>query len=330
VSAPLYFEGFRTAVARMADGLIRPGEPASPAQIAAAEKALGRRLPSAYAAFLKSFDGADLFNESLLLCGVGPDAACSLVEANRPPAPPLLEPGELVIAEAASGDRYALGAGDDPAVVHLRAGSDERWLSGSSFSRWLDVVLAREQLLYDSEGEFRQEAFEEDGEELTAPFALRQAERALRKDPGSAESHHDLGIARRRMGKLEGALQAFTRATELDPTNPWPWFDRARTELAREDAAAVDSFRQAATLVPGPEGARFLAWAARAGRDLGRAADAEESRQQALARDPDLPTSLRRAAEAAEAAEDPDARAEAEALAEAMEPPKKRLPILEG
>jgi tetratricopeptide (TPR) repeat protein len=310
----------------MADGLIRPGEPATTAQIAAAEKTLGRPLPRSYAAFLASFDGAELFHESLLLCGVGPGAARSLVEANQPPAPPLLEPGELVIAEAASGDRYALGAGDDPPVVHLRAGSDERWLSGSSFSRWLEAVLAREQLLYDSEGEFRLEAFEEDGEELTPPFALRQAERALRKDPGSAESHHELGIARRRMGKLPGALEAFTRATELDPSNPWPWFDRGRTELALEDAAAPDSFRHAATLVPGPDGARFLAWSARAARAVGRQAEAEEARREALARDPEIAAGLRRAAEAAD---DPDARAEAEALAEAVEPPRKRLPVIE-
>jgi tetratricopeptide (TPR) repeat protein len=325
VSAPLYFEGFRTAVARMADGLIRPGEPATPAQIAAAEKALGRKLPRAYAAFLASFDGADMFNESLVLCGVGPGAARPLADANQAPLPPLLEAGELIIAEAASGDRYALGTGDDPPVVHLRAGSDERWLGGSSFTRWLDAVLAREQLLYDSEGEFRLEAFEEDGEELTAPFALRQAERALKKDPGSAESHHDLGVARRRMGKLEGALEAFTRAAELDPHNPWPWFDRGRTELALEEEGAADSFRQAAALVPGPEGARFLAWAARAARAAGNEQEAEKYRAQALARDAELGASLRRAADAAE---DPDAREEAEALAEAMEAPKKRLPVL--
>jgi len=326
VSAPLYFEGFRTAVARMAEGLIRPGEPATPAEIAAAERALHRRLPPAYAAFLASFDGADLFHESLLLCGVGPGAARGLVEANRPPAPSLLEPGELVIAEAASGDRYALGAGEDPPVVHLRAGSDERWRCGSSFSRWLDAVLAREQLLYDSEGEFRLEAFEADGEELTAPFALRQAERALRKDPDSAESHHDLGVAHRRMGKLDRALASFTRAAELDPANPWPSFDRARTELALEEAeAAAASFRRTAELVPGAEGARFLAWSARAFRAAGREDQAALARQEALARDPELAGALRHAVEAAE---EPEARAEAESLADALEPPKKRLPVL--
>jgi tetratricopeptide (TPR) repeat protein len=331
VSAPFYFEGFRTAFAKAAAGLIRPGSPASVQDLAAAEKALGRRLPEPYAAFLRSFDGADLFHESLVLCGVGASASRSLVEANAPPAPALLEDGELIFAEATTGDRYALGAGDDPRVVHLRAGSDERWLAGSSFPGWLDAFLAREQLLYDSEGEFRLEAFEPDGEELTVAFALRQAERALKRDPGSAESHHDLGIAYRRMDRLDRALQAFERAATLDATNPWPWFDRARTELALEDgAAATASFRQAAALVPGPEGARFLAWAARAARDAGREDEATAARQEAQARDPGLAASLQRAAEAALAEEDQDARVEAEQLAEAMEPAKRRLPMLGG
>jgi tetratricopeptide (TPR) repeat protein len=329
VSGPLYFEDFRTAHAQAATGLIQPGPPATDAQIAAAEKALGRPLPGDYAAFLRSFDGADLFHESLILGGVGPEAWRKLVEVNRPPVPALLAPGELIIAEAISGDRYAL-SGPESVVVQLRVGSDERWLAGSSFPRWLDAMLAREQLLYDSEGEFRLEAFEEDGQELTAPFALRQAERASKKDPGSAEFQHDLGVAFRRMGKLDRAVKAFTRAAELDGHNPWPWFDRARTELALEEAAlAATSFRRAAALVEGREGARFLAWAARAARAAGREDEAAQARQEAQARDPDLPASLRRAAEAARAEDDEDASAEAEQLAEAMEPPKRRLPIID-
>jgi tetratricopeptide (TPR) repeat protein len=330
VSAPLYFEGFRTALARVATGLIRPGGPAPEAAIAAAEKALGRPLPASYAAFLRTFDGADLFNESLVVCGVGPEAERNLVEANQPPLPALARPGELIVAEAVTGDRYVLGAGEEPPVVHLRVGSDERWLAGSSFPAWLEAVVAREQLLYDSEGEFRLEAFEEDGEELTVPFALRQAERALKKDPGSAESHHDLGLAYRRLERLDRARAAFEQAAALDPENPWPSFDRARTELLLEDpAAAAASFREAARRLPGAEGARFLAWAARAARAAGREEEAAAAREEALLRDPDLPASLRRAAEAAMAEDDQEARLEAEHLAEAISPPKRRLPLVD-
>jgi hypothetical protein len=331
VSASLYFEGFRTALGRTAEGLIRPGPPASEKDLRAAEEALGRPLPASLAAFLQSWDGVELFDESLIVGGVGPKALRLLVDANQPPLPPLVAPGELVVAEAANGDRYVLGTGEDPPIMHLRADAEERWLAGSGFGPWIEALVAREQLLYDSEGEFRLEAFEEDGQELTTAFALRQAERALKRDPGSAESHHDLGIAYRRLGKLERARASFARAAELDESNPWPWFDRGRAELALEDgAAAAASFRRAAALVPGPEGARFLAWAARAARAAGDENAAGQARKEAQERDPTLTTSLRRSAEAARAEDDEDATAEAEALAEAMEPPKRRLPVVDG
>jgi hypothetical protein len=114
MAAPLFFEGFRTALGSTADGLIRPGQPATDAELAAAARALGRpALPDDYATFLRSFDGADLFHEALVLCGVGGGCFRTLVDANLP-APPLLAEGELVIAEAINGDRYARQAPASP------------------------------------------------------------------------------------------------------------------------------------------------------------------------------------------------------------------------
>ena len=59
---------------RLPAGLIRVVPPAADADIAGAEGALGHAMPAAYASFLRSFDGADLFHESLLIAGVGPQA----------------------------------------------------------------------------------------------------------------------------------------------------------------------------------------------------------------------------------------------------------------
>jgi tetratricopeptide (TPR) repeat protein len=330
-SAQPFFDAFRAAVARAPAGLHRPGPPATPAAIATAEAALGRPLPDSYADFLRSFDGAELFHETVILYGVGGGGTCALVEANAPPRPPTLAEGELVVAESAGGDRYALDA--EGRVVHLRAGSDERWLAGSSFPRWLDALLTREALLYDAEGEFLLEAFEPDGEELTPAFALRQAERALRKDPDAAEAHHDLGIALRRIGRPDRAREAFARAAALDPGNPWPWFDLGRAALdeavadanAAAPGEAIEPFRRAAEAIPGPEGARMLVWAARAADQAGQGAEADRARADAQARDPDLATALRRAVDAS--ADDPEAHAEAERLLEALAP-RRRLPVL--
>jgi tetratricopeptide (TPR) repeat protein len=320
--AALFFEGFRTAAARLAEGLIRPGAPASAEQVAAAEAELGRRLPLPYATFLTSFDGAELFHDGLVLFGVGGEAARSLVECNSDGQP-------LVFAEAAGGDRYLFGEGNDPAVWHLRADAGERWHAGSSFPRWLDAYLAREALLYDSEGEFVLEAFEEDGQELTPTFALRQAERALRKDPDAAETHHDMAVALRRLGRSPQALEHFVRASELDPSNPWTWFDRGRLELDEGDpAAAAASFRRAAETTPGPEGARLFAWSARAAEEAGLPAEADGARRDAEARDPKIRAALERAAAAAAAEEDEDAAREATRLVETFTTPRRRLPLL--
>src|SRR6185312_5475157 len=67
----LFFDHFRAAVARLPAGLIRVMPPAAPADLGRAAEVLGRPLPSVYEAFLRSFDGADLFHETLLLAGLG-------------------------------------------------------------------------------------------------------------------------------------------------------------------------------------------------------------------------------------------------------------------
>ena len=178
----MFFERFREATARLPDGLIRPGPPASASAIAAAEARLGGALPAAYASFLRSFDGADLFHEAIVVAGVGPAAPRALLALNSGGEP---RP-ELVFAEAVAGDRFALDEGGR--VLRLRVDSDERILAGSGFECWLDATIARERVLYGPDGEFAPDVFDEDGEEVAASVVLKQTERALKVDPGSAEA----------------------------------------------------------------------------------------------------------------------------------------------
>jgi hypothetical protein len=314
-------------VARLPDGLIRVRPPAAPGDLSGAEAALGRRLPEEYASFLRSFDGADLFHEAIVIAGVGP-APLALAALNGSPAGP-----ETVFAETLAGDRFALdGAGR---VLRLRAGSDERGLAGSSFTRWLDATVAREQLLYGPDGEFAPDVFDEGGEEVLPVIALRQAERASRVDPGSAEAAYERGLALRRLGRPGPARQAFAAATALDPDNPWPWFDLGRAALdeGRDPGAAAAAFRRAAALEPGAGGARLWVWAARAAIAARDEAGAAEARREALGREPALGPALARAEEQAAADGDEAARAEARALREALEPgaarPRLRLPLVD-
>jgi len=306
-------------------GLIRVMPPAAADVLLAAEAALGRPLPDDYRAFLQSFDGADLFHETILVAGVGAAAPVRLLDL------PQEREGELAVAVAATGERYAIDA--QGRVIRYDAGAEERAVAGTGFARWLDATVAREQVLYGPDGEYAPEVFDPSGEEVTPLVALRQAERAQKQDPGAAGWAYARGLALRRLGRARAAVDALDEATVLDPDNPWAWFDLGRAALDdTQSARAVAAFRRAAELDPGPEGGRLLAWAARA---AGLGPEAAALREAALGRDAGLVESLQRAVDAAAGDEDPDAEAEAAALLAAIAPdaprvPRRRLPVIDA
>lgn len=320
-----FFDRFRSAMARLPAGLIRARPPAGAEDVARAEAALGRPLPEAFASFLRSFDGADLFHESVLIAGVGAGAPLLLTELGQE------HPDELVFAEALSGDRYAIdGAGR---VLRRDPDAEERALAGSSFERWLDATVAREQILFDHDGEYAPDVFDPEGQEIVPAIALRQAERALKIDPGAADAEHARGLALARLGRRDAALAAFRAATELDADNPWPWFDLGRTALALgKPEVALPAFRRAAAAASeAPTAARLLAWGVRSAAAAGDDASVAKLRAEAIARDPQLVDGLVRAAASAAADGEEEARKEEAALLEAVAPGTavpRRLPVI--
>lgn len=326
----MFFDRFREALSRLPDGLVRTGPPATAAALSATESTLGP-LPAVFRSFLQSFDGVDLFHEAVLIAGVSQAAPQTLTALNQGPG------AELVFAETPDADRFALRA--DGAVVRLRTGDDEsapeRWLAGSGFERWLEALVAHERVLYGPDGEWAPDAFEPDGAEILPLVALRQAERALKLDPGSAELHHERAVALRRLDRQADSRQAFEKAAALDPENVWTWFDLGRAALAAGVSTAgqaLDAFERAARLERGLEGARFWIWGARAAQLLAAPERLATCRREALSLVPDLAAALQRARDAAATEDDPDALAEGEALLAALEEPigpaRKRLPVL--
>jgi tetratricopeptide (TPR) repeat protein len=332
----LFFDRFRDAVSRLPAGLVRLSPPATQAEVAAAEAALGRALPPTFVSFLRSFDGADLFHESVVIAGVGAGTLRRLVDLDREHGAP--SPGAVVFAETPSGDRFVFRP--DGAIVHCRGtaatSDEERWLAGSDFSKWLEAMVAHQRLLYGSDGEFSPDAFEPDSGEILPRVALRQAEKALRLDPGAAELHHERGVALRRLERDDDAREAFRQAALLDPENPWPWFELGRAALEAGVSGgrdALDAFEQAGRAETTAESsARFWIWAARAALLLGAPERLEECRRQALARAPDLAAALHQARDAAAEGDDRHALEEAEALVAALERPagtaRTRLAVL--
>jgi tetratricopeptide (TPR) repeat protein len=184
--------------------------------------------------------------------------------------------------------------------VRYDAGADERALAGSAFGPWLDATVAREQVLYGPDGEYAPDVFDPSGEEITPVIALRQAERALKQDPGAAGWAHARGVALTRLGRARAAVEALDEAAAMDGDNPWLWLDLGRAALAAKEAEhASQALRTAARLEPG------------------------------------LKASLARAVESAAAEGDDDARAEATALLAAIDPaavppPRIRLKVVEA
>ena len=229
-------------------------------------------------------------------------------------------------------------------MFRLHPDAEERWLVGSSLGSFLESTLAHNQLLYGPDGEFLLEAFEEGGEEMTATYALRRAERALKKDPQAAFYHHEAGLALRRLGRQEDARAAFGKAAALDPANPWPWFDLGRSERALgQIAEAAAAFECAGEATLGGARARFFAWSARCFFDAGDKATALKLLEEARRGHPTLAEELRRAADAAvaddqgpDAPQDPGdpesvSRQDAQDLATMVETgraPPKRLPVV--
>ncbi len=321
--AAAFFDYFRAALARLPAGLIRVGPPAADGDLIRAEGELGRPLPGEYAAFLRSFDGADLFQETIVVAGVGPQAGLRLTDLAGPEGP-------LLFATGAADERYGLL--DDGRVVRQDAGSDERALAGSGFGAWLDATVAAHQVLFGPDGEYAPDVFDPSGEEITPLMALRQAERALKQDPGAAGWAHARGVALTRLGRTRAAVEALEEAATLDPDNPWLWFDLGRAALeAGQRGRAAEVFQRAAGLEPGPGGAMLLAWAARAESGPAAARLAEE----AVRRDPALSAALARAVESAAADGDDRAQAEATALLAAVDPaaippPRVRLKVVDA
>ena len=311
----MFFDRFREALGRLPAGLVRPGPPAVAAEVAQAEAELGERLPADYASFLRSFDGADLFHESIVIAGVGPHASRRLLDLNGDRA----GHQPLVFAETSDGDRFALdGAGR---VLRLPTGAEERWLSGSSFGRWLDARLAHDRVLYGPDGEFSPDAFTTDGE-VEPVIALRQAERALRADPEAAEHHHEAGVALRRLGRGPEARAAFAEAARLDATNPWAWFNLGRAALDLGPAGArqaLEAFQTAAENEAGVTAARLWVWGARAAALAAQPERMVACRARARAAAGGIEDELRRAIEATrDDAEDAGESGEATALLEAL------------
>lgn len=218
-----FFESLRTAVGRYSAGVHLLGAPADSATLDAAESRLGSPLPTGHREFLRSFNGAALFHESLLLFSA---AEIERVRVGE-------RPWHLKIGETPDGALYT-PLGGDGRIYLVDEEAPDPLLTGTSTESWLDATLAREGLLFDREGEFR-DVFVEDG--LSLPVRRKRVQLGRRHDSNAALYILEQAELAHEEGDLAAAVAALRQAVACDPLAGPAWEMLATLCLDNGDAA---------------------------------------------------------------------------------------------
>ena len=285
-----FFDRFRNALSRYEEGVHELGAPASAKSIREAEARLGLALPDELRDFLGQWNGGYLFLDDIALYGVGG----AREELAR------LEP---------TGEGWAIGRTSSSRLVldgrgRVRAFDEETeaWrIEGSGFERWLDATMAREGCLYDRDGEFREDAFDEDEPDGLAPKTRKKrAQAAIKADPDAPAWHEEMAAIHADEAEPERAREELVRAVagaeEGEAALASAWLELGLLRRIAGDAASVDDLGRAARAsTDAGEAAYAWAQATRAARQL-RPDEADAFASQALALAPTFVDEQRQAA----------------------------------
>lgn len=143
---------------------------------------------------------------------------------------------------------------------------DDDVLDGTRLDRWLGGAIEGTALLYDRDGEFAEDAFDEDGE-ITVALRERQLRAQLKRDPAAPAPRWRLAHALFEQGASDDARNELEQVVSDDPAFAWAWLDLARiSEQIGELGGAVDEARMGAQTAEGvqhPQAGYFWAQLAR-------------------------------------------------------------------
>ena len=180
--------------------------------------------------------------------------------------------------------KFAILDGDVIAIDHrgriVRADEsiEDDVCDGTRLDRWLAGQLDALALLFDRDGEFADDVFDEDGEILSV-VRERQLRAQLKRDAAAPGPRWRLAHTLLAQGALEDARNELEQVVADDPAFAWAWLDLARvSERLGEIGGAIDEARMAAEAAEGmqhPQGGYFWSQVARlalrAGDDMARA-----------------------------------------------------------
>jgi tetratricopeptide (TPR) repeat protein len=222
-----------------------------------------------------AFDGGRLFHEELVL------APAAEVARDRDGDAARWHVGELGGAPIAVDARGRVWRTDDE--------TGEDVVDGTTPARWLRGVVDGLAVLFDGDGEYVDEAFDDDGE-LAPAARLAMARAQVRRDPKAPGPRWRLARLMAAAGEVEPARRELERVVDAAPGLAWAWLDLARlSEALGELGGAFDEAVAAAEAAPGHEHeAYFWAQAARLAARRGNEADRARCATRAVAIDPGL------------------------------------------
>lgn len=274
-------EWISARLAEYGDGVHRLGEPAV---------VLDSALPASVDTICREFDGAELFHESLVLY------SGSRLQ---------IDEGRFHVGEYAGDDVYVA---KDGSVWRLEKDTGELLPEGTRFDRWLAGVIDAESVVYEKDGEFRDDVFDEDGE-LSDSSAAERERRQLGRDPKAVAPRWRLARTLSNQGRLEKARDCLEEVVAAQRDFPWAWFDLARIseELGHPECACDEAEMAAEAKADYEHAAFFLGHAARLAQAAGQEERAQALAQRVLEMDPDLPRRHREGARELLAAGDVEA-----------------------
>jgi tetratricopeptide (TPR) repeat protein len=168
--------------------------------------------------------------------------------------------------------RFATIEGDSVAIDHrgriwrAEESIEDDVCEATRLDRWLAGALDALAHLFDRDGEYADDVFDEHGEIL--PIVREKQLRAqLKRDPAAPGPRWRLAHVLVEQGALEDARNELEQVVADDPAFTWAWLDLARvSERLGEIGGAIDEARMAAEAAEGvqhPQGGYFWSQVAR-------------------------------------------------------------------
>ena len=171
----------------------------------------------------------------------------------------LIAPAREVTMPAPGRWQFATIEDDVIAVDHrgriwrTDASLDDDICEGTRLERWLAGAVDAAGLIYDGDGEFADNIFDDDGE-IEPVVREKQIRLHLKRDPAAPGVRWRLAHALLEQGAVEDARNEMEQVVADDPAFAWAWLDLARiSERLGEVKGAVDEARMAAESAEGSQ-----------------------------------------------------------------------------